>query len=214
MTLQSNVGDSMTYHLRRAHGHNGHDQDQIARGIKARLNQPIVLLGLMGSGKSRLGRMLARAMDVSFYDCDAELELSAGRSAREIFDQIGPEAYEQAENRILKRLISQDGISVIATGGGAAIAPDVIDQIFSDTVAIWIRADLELMLDRTSRGLPRPHLTGRDPRPVLQAMIDEYHPVYARAHVTVDTHDGPAADVLNQTLYALNAYLDKVPNKP
>lgn len=196
----------MTYQVRRTQGH---DQSQLARTIRAKLDRPVVILGLMGSGKSRLGRMLARAIDVAFYDCDAELEFSAGRSAREVYEQIGPAAFEQAENRILQRLITQKSPAVIATGGGAAIPPALFDQVLKDAVAVWVRADLDLMVMRVERGLPRPQLIGREARPILQTMIDQYHPVFARAPVVVDTHDGPAAEVMNQALSALGTYLDR-----
>ncbi len=197
-------------HIQNRPAGGGYDQHHMARSVRASLDRPVVLLGLMGSGKSRLGRMLARALDVTFYDCDAELEQSAGRRAHEIFEQIGAEAFEQAENRILQRLVSQNDMAVIATGGGVSMPPDLLETVFTKAVTIWVRADLDLMVARTTRGLPRPHLSGHDPRPILEGMMARYHPLYARADVIVDSHDGPAAEVLHQTLYALNARISKV----
>lgn len=183
--------------------------EHLAEAVRARLDQPLVLVGLMGAGKSRLGRMIAKAIGLPFYDCDEELAQSAGRSVAEIVDQIGEVAFHQAERRVLNRLMTQ-GTCVIATGGGAdlqsaALPGDLVGQ----AVTLWVKADLALMIDRTTRNTQqRPFLQGKDIPAVLTKLVNDLHPLYECANAVVESRDGPAAETLHQALVALADCLD------
>jgi shikimate kinase len=184
--------------------------DHLAAAIKARLDRPLVLVGLMGAGKSRLGRMLAKNLSMPFYDCDAELEQSAGRGIGEIIAQIGAQAFHQAEARVLKRLIDQ-GVAVIATGGGADIESAATPAKIGDAAyTLWVYASLEVMIDRTTRNPDqRPLLKGRPVEPVLKALVDGLYPAYTQADAQIESREGPASETLYQAMVALAQALDK-----
>lgn len=184
------------------------DYEQLAGNIRRRLDRPLVLVGMMGAGKSRLGRMLAKSLGLPFFDTDAEIEQSAGCSIPEIFERMGEANFRAAEVRVFQRLLDQNGIAVIASGGGAVMTPAVADLVFADTLSVWVRADLELMMARNRRWENRPLLANRDIRQAISELMDKRYPVYARAHVVVDSRAGPATDTLHQALFALSEHLD------
>lgn len=184
------------------------DTDQLISNIRDRLDRPIVLVGMMGVGKSKLGRMLAKALDLSFHDSDAEVEVSAGCSVSEIFDRYGEAAFAQAEAKIINRLIGQ-GVSVIATGGGSMMLENAADLIWARTLSLWVRADLDLMVDRTARRGKLPQLgSDQTRRAFLSELMTERYPVYGRASGVVNSHDGPATETLYQALRVLDSCLD------
>lgn len=184
--------------------------EHLAAAVRARLDRPLVLVGLMGAGKSRLGRMIAKAISIPFYDCDEELAQSAGRSVAEIVDQIGETAFHQAERRVLNRLMTQ-GICVIATGGGADLQSAALPQdLNGQGVTLWVKADLALMIDRTTRNTQqRPFLQGKDIPAVMTALVSELHPLYEQADAVVESRDGPAAETLYTAMLALADCLDR-----
>ena len=167
----------------------------------------LVLVGLMGAGKTCIGRNLARRLDLPFVDADAEIEAAAGCSIEDIFALYGESDFRDGERRVIGRLL--DGpIRVMATGGGAFMDPLTRRRIRERGISIWLRADLELLLSRVSRRNDRPLLKADDPRRVLERLIAERHPVYAEADIAVDSGREPPGRTLARLLDAIRAFLD------
>jgi shikimate kinase len=182
-----------------------YDEDIVA-DIRARLDKPVVLVGLMGTGKTRLGRMLATTLDLPFTDSDDEIEKAAGMSVAEIFDRFGEPYFRDGERRVVKRLLD-DGVKIIATGGGAVMTHETADLIREKSISLWIRADLSVMLERTARNDRRPLLRNGDPEKILQELVELRYPVYGRADIAIDSHSGPVESILSQTLEKLDKFL-------
>ncbi len=166
------------------------------------LNKPIVLVGLMGAGKSTVGKRLAGALDVDFVDSDNEIAEAAGCSISEIFETYGETMFRDLEKRVLTRLLS-GGACVIATGGGAFMNEEIREQVKERTLSIWLRADLEVLVERVSRRDTRPLLKTGDKREILQRLMDERYPVYAQADITIDSNSGPHDTVVSDILKIL-----------
>lgn len=146
----------------------------------------IVLVGLMGAGKSRVGRELGRLMGVPFVDADHEIEKSAGMTIQDIFAQFGEAEFRKGEMRVMKRLLQGPPI-VLASGGGAFIQPAVRDIIKKHAVSVWLKADLDTLVERTRRTSHRPLLQGVDRAQKLRELMDARYPVYAEADITLVT---------------------------
>jgi shikimate kinase len=164
----------------------------------------IVLVGLMGAGKTKIGRRLAARLNLPFFDSDNEIESAAGESIEEIFRNRGEPVFRDGERRVIARLLTRP-VHVLATGGGAFMDPATRAEIARRGVSVWLRADLEVLLARVSRRSNRPLLQARDPRAVLAELIDRRHPVYAEADLTVDSGDGAAEATAARTIAALAA---------
>ncbi|MCH8155094.1 MAG: shikimate kinase [Proteobacteria bacterium] len=148
----------------------------------------IVLVGLMGAGKSCIGRRLAAQLALDFVDADAEIERAAGCSIEEIFERHGETAFRDGERRVIARLLNQP-IHVLATGGGSFMDPRTRSEIRGRAITVWLRADLELLLKRTGRRSNRPLLKRGNPREILEKLIAERYSVYGQADVIVDSSD-------------------------
>jgi shikimate kinase len=146
----------------------------------------IVLVGLMGAGKSCVGRRLAESLGLPFVDSDEEIEKAAGFGVTDIFDVYGEPAFRDCERSVIARLLN-GGPSIIATGGGAFMDPETRETIKATSTSIWLRADPEVLYQRTKRSRTRPLLTTEDPRAKLIALAELRYPVYAEADITVDT---------------------------
>ena len=146
----------------------------------------IVLVGLMGVGKSSVGRKLAKKLDLPFIDADDEIEKAAGCSISEIFRLYGEPAFRDGERRVIARILSS-GPGVLATGGGAFMDADTRAEIAERGVSIWLRADVEVLYERTRRRDVRPLLQTGDPRATLSRLAGERYPIYAQAELTIDT---------------------------
>lgn len=146
----------------------------------------IVLIGLMGAGKSSVGRRLARRLGRHFVDADEEIVKAAGCSISDIFEIYGEGAFRDVERRVIARVL-RDGPCVLATGGGAFMDPETRARIRDSAVVVWLRADLEVLLERTGRRDTRPLLRTGDPRQVLESLMRQRHPVYAEADIAVDS---------------------------
>ena len=146
----------------------------------------VVLIGLMGAGKSSVGRRLAKTLELPFVDADEEVARAAGCSIEDIFRLYGESAFRDGEEKVIARLLEQ-GSQVLATGGGAFMNPRTRERIRGSAVSVWLRADLDLLVRRTSRRGGRPLLAHGDPRATLQRLMTERYPVYAEADLTVDT---------------------------
>ena len=152
--------------------------------------QPIVLVGLMGAGKSTVGRRLATRLNLPFVDADTEIEAAAGMSISDIFSQFGEPYFRDGERRVIQRLI--DGrAKVIATGGGAFVNDATRQLILSDTLAIWLDAPVDVLAERVRRRDSRPLLRGRDPVAVLRDLAAVRNPLYALAHLRIASANAP-----------------------
>lgn len=169
-------------------------------------SRSIVLVGLMGAGKSNIGRRLATRLRLPFTDADAEIEAAAGETIEEIFARYGEAYFRAGERRVIARLL--DGpVHVLATGGGAFMDPQTRERIRARGISIWLRADIELLLARVARRDNRPLLKNGDPRAVLAALIEQRHPIYAEADIIVDSVDGPPELTLGHVLAGLKSFL-------
>ncbi|MFZ4065996.1 MAG: shikimate kinase [Phenylobacterium sp.] len=162
----------------------------------------ITLVGLMGSGKSSVGKRLAQALDLPFRDADDEVETAAGRSIPEIFDQLGEPAFRDGERRVIARLLEGPPI-ILATGGGAFMNAETRELIKTRSVSVWLKADLPILAKRVARKENRPLLTGKDPMAVLTEQAAVRYPAYAQADITVETGDTSHQVSVDQVVRAL-----------
>lgn len=165
----------------------------------------IVLVGLMGAGKTTVGRRLANRFGVPFVDADAEVEAAAGMTIPEIFAQHGEPHFREGERKVIARLLQENG-GVLATGGGAFMDPDTRAQIKRDGVSVWLRAEVALLLKRVGRRNNRPLLKQGDPAEIMTRLRDERYPVYAEADITVDSTDVPHEEIVDAIIAALQRY--------
>jgi shikimate kinase len=164
--------------------------------------QPIVLVGLMGAGKSTVGRRLAARLGLPFVDADVEIEHAAGMSIADIFDRFGEPYFRDGERRVIARLI--DGKpKVIATGGGAFVNEETRALILSDALAVWLDAPVEVLAERVRRRDTRPLLRGRDPVQVLRDLAATRNPHYALAPIRVASANAPHDTTVRAILEAL-----------
>jgi shikimate kinase len=162
----------------------------------------IVLVGLMGAGKTKIGRRLAARLNLPFYDSDSEIEAVAGETIEEIFRNRGEAVFRNGERRVIARLLGQP-THVLATGGGAFMDPLTRQAIARCGVSVWLRADLDVLAARVARRSNRPLLQASDPRSVLAELIERRHPVYGEADVTIDSGDGPPELTTTRVIAAL-----------
>ena len=167
----------------------------------------VVLVGLMGVGKTTVGRRLARALDLPFKDADTEIELAAGRSVSDIFAERGEAEFRAGERRVIARLLRGPPL-VLATGGGAFMDPTSRALIRQRAVSVWLRADLDVLVRRVARRQTRPLLKDRDPREVLERLMRERDPIYAEADLTVETAERPHDAAVAAILAALGRSAD------
>ena len=172
--------------------------------LKAAAARPVTLVGLMGAGKTTVGRRLAARLHLPFVDADAEIELASGLSVAEIFERFGEAHFRDGERRVIARLI--DGVpKVIATGGGAFIQADTRALILERTLAVWLDADIATLVERVRRRNTRPLLKDRDPGAVLSELAAVRNPIYAEAHVRIASKDMPHGDTVEAIIAALVA---------
>ncbi len=150
----------------------------------------VVLVGLMGAGKTKIGRRLAQRLNLPFFDSDQEIEEAAGETIEEIFRNRGETAFRDGERRVIARLLAQP-THVLATGGGAFMDPATRRLVGRRGVSVWLRADLDTLMARVSRRSNRPLLKERDPRAVMEELIERRYPIYAEADLAIDSSDGP-----------------------
>lgn len=155
------------------------------------LIRPIALVGLMGVGKTTIGRRLANRMDRDFFDADHEVEEAAGRSVAEIFNDFGEEAFRDGERKVIARLMESPKPIILALGGGAFVDLQTRALLKERAVTVWLQADLDTLVDRVARKPgKRPLLNTEDPRAVLERLSAERGPVYAEADLTVESDTG------------------------
>jgi len=167
-----------------------------------KLTRTVALVGMMGAGKSSIGRRLATRLNVPFKDADTEIESAAGCSISEIFERYGEPAFRDGERKVIARLLGEPP-HVMATGGGAFIDPDTRARMKAGAVTIWLRAPIDVLLARTGRRDSRPLLKNGDPRETLARLLAERGPTYAEADYTLDSEDGPHAQSVDRIVTLL-----------
>jgi shikimate kinase len=165
----------------------------------------IALVGLMGVGKSTVGRRLARRLGLAFADGDEEIESAAGMTVSEIFASMGEGEFRAGEARVMRRLLEGPRL-VLATGGGAMLNLETRALMKSHAVTVWMRADLEVIAQRVQRRDTRPLLRGKDPLETLRTLAEARYPVYGEADLTVDVAGGAHAQAVDAIVEALEAY--------
>jgi shikimate kinase len=173
-----------------------------------RLDRPVVLVGLMGVGKSTVGRRLARRLGLPFVDSDAEIEDAAGFPAAEVFERFGERDFRDGERRLVARLV-EGKIRVIATGGGAYVDPSTRSLLNERAITVWLDAPVDILAERTSRRDTRAQLRNGDPKAVLERLSEERRPSYAEAHIHVRSGDGAHKDVVEAIIAALEDYVGR-----
>jgi shikimate kinase len=171
-------------------------------------HRPIVLIGMMGAGKTTVGRRLAAKLGRRFIDSDEEVEKAAGMTIDEIFQAHGEADFRAGEVKVIARLIKDHHI-VLGTGGGAFMNPETRALVKSAAVSVWIKADFDLLFQRVSRRSNRPLLKTANPRETLQKLIDARYPTYAEADVTIVSRDVPQDQVASEVIDALIAHLQQ-----
>ena len=174
--------------------------------IAARITRPVVLVGLMGDGKSTDGRKLAHLLGRDFIDADDAIVEAAQRSIPEIFETFGEAHFRDGERRVIARLIDE-GHGVIATGGGAFVDPSTRATVLEKGIAVWIDCDVDTLVERTSRRATRPLLKQGNPHEILTRLARERAPFYAEAPIRVVSESGPHADTARAILKAIDAWL-------
>ncbi len=171
--------------------------------ISAALGQrSIVLVGMMGAGKSTIGRRLSARLGLPFRDADAEIEAAAGMSIPDIFETRGEADFRDGEVRVIARLL-EGGPAVIATGGGAVMRQETRDRIREKAVSIWLKADPDIIMRRVRRRSDRPLLQTADPEATVERLIREREPIYSQADLTVWSRDVPHEKIVDECLEAL-----------
>ncbi len=167
----------------------------------------IALVGLMGAGKSAIGKRLALRLGLPFVDADDEIERAAGCSIAEIFEKYGEAEFRAGERRVICRLL-EEAPHVLSTGGGAYMDPDTRALMRNKALTVWLRADLDVLFERVKKRGHRPLLRQGDPREVLQRLMEQRYPIYAEADVTVESTAQPADRTTDHVVEALRTYLE------
>ena len=177
-------------------------QERLLAIRKALGPRSVVLIGLMGAGKTAVGRRLANQLDLPFIDADGEIEVAAGASISEIFAEHGEAYFRQGERKVIARLL-ENGPQVLATGGGAYMNPDTRVNIKSHGLSVWLKADIKVLMKRVGRRDNRPLLAAGDPEKVMKRLMEERYPIYAEADVTVESRDVPHDVIVGAVIDAL-----------
>ena len=184
------------------------DGESVSRSIEKLKSclefRSLVLIGLMGAGKSSIGKRLANALNVPFTDADTEIEKAAGKSINEIFEEDGEVFFRDGEYRVISRLLREPG-QVLATGGGAFMKAETREEITKAGISVWLKADLDLLMSRVSRRDTRPLLRRENPAGIMAKLIEDRYPVYAQADITVVSRDAPHEEIVNEIIEAVAA---------
>jgi len=173
-----------------------------------KLSKPIVLVGLMGAGKTYIGTRLAAKLGLPFMDADTEIERAAGCSVADIFELYGESEFRKGERRVIARLL-KDPVHVLATGGGAFMDSATRKEVRDCAISVWLRADLNLLVCRTGRRADRPLLEKGNRREILEQLIEERHPIYAEADLVIES----ARELPDLTVDRLIGALEKFTGK-
>jgi shikimate kinase len=179
----------------------------LARSVRRALEKrSIILVGMMGSGKSSIGRRLAAALDLPFVDADAEIEEAAGMAIDDMFAVHGESYFREGEERVIRRIL-QSGPQVLSTGGGAVASPRTRAAIAESGISLWLDAPVALLLQRVLRRDNRPLLKTDDPRAVLERLLAQRRGFYEEADLKIESRDAPHEAVVDEILGLLSSYL-------
>lgn len=170
------------------------------------LPRTLVLVGLMGAGKTAVGKRVAARLGLSFIDADHEIEAAAGCTIPDIFERYGEPAFRDLERRVIARLM-HDPVQVLSTGGGAFMDPQTRAVVAERGLSVWLKAELSVLAARTAKRSNRPLLRQGDPKAVLEGLMERRHPIYALADMTVESRDGPVEETVDRVLAAIDAHL-------
>jgi shikimate kinase len=168
-----------------------------------KLDKTVVLVGMMGAGKTSVGRRLAGMLGVPFRDADVEIETAAGCTINEIFERFGEPAFRSGERKVIARLLT-DSPHVLAAGGGAFVDEETRQRIKQQAVSVWLRAPLDLLIQRVLRKDTRPLLRNSDSRATLERLLREREPIYAQADIVIESDEGPHDVVVKRIIGALD----------
>src|SRR5215469_8006097 len=185
-------------------------EDDIVTALGKRL---IVLVGMMGAGKSTIGRRLAARLNLAFVDADTEIETAAGMTIPEIFEAHGEPHFRDGEARVIARLLDK-GPAVLATGGGSFMREETRRRIGEKAVSIWLKADSEVIMRRVKRRADRPLLHTADPAATVNRLLREREPVYGRADITIASREVPHDKIVDEVIDALRARLVGISVEP
>ncbi|MBO9517257.1 MAG: shikimate kinase [Porphyrobacter sp.] len=180
--------------------------DTEIKSLAARVDRPLVLVGMMAVGKSTVGRKIAQLLDLPFADADDEIERAAQMSVSEIFEKFGEDHFRDGERRVIARLLER-GPSVLATGGGAFVQADTRALILERGVAIWLDSEVDTLIERVGRKDNRPLLRGGDRKEILARLKVEREPAYAQAPIKIMSDAGPHNETVNRILQGISEWL-------
>ena len=186
------------------------DSGHIERVLARLGSRCVVLVGMMGAGKTSIGRRLANVLHLPFLDADVEIEKAANLTIPEIFAQYGEAQFREGERRVLARLLST-GPAVIATGGGAFMCEETRERCRKDGVTVWLKAEHSVLMDRVRKKGGRPLLEQPEPEKVMRRLLAEREPIYATADLVLPSRDGPQYALVGELVAALDAHLAKEP---
>ena len=177
--------------------------------LSKRLDRPIVLVGLMGVGKSTVGRRLAKRLGLPFVDSDAAIEDAAGLSAAEVFERYGEQDFRDGERRLVARLVEEGDVRIISTGGGAYVDPRTRELLNGRAITVWLDAPVEILDERTGRRNTRAELRNGDRKATLERLANDWRELYAQAHIHVKSGTGAHKEVVDAIVRALDKHLRK-----
>jgi len=189
-----------------AHSANATPEDHAAL-LAALGRRSVVFVGLMGAGKTAIGRKVAGSLGLPFVDSDHEIESVSRMTIPELFERYGEGEFRGLEQRVIHRLVSENGPQVLSTGGGAFMNAQTREAVRAHGVSVWLKADLDLLMERVSKKQNRPLLKNDDPRGVLARLMDERYPVYGLADITVPTRDERKEVIAAEAIDALSRHL-------
>ncbi len=178
--------------------------------LRLRIDRPIALVGLMGAGKTTVGRRLAAALQLPFVDADSEIEKAAGLSVQEIFARHGEPEFRRGERSVIARLLNE-APHVLATGGGAFIDPATRALVKEKAVSVWLKAPLDVLMRRVEKRENRPLLQNGDPEEVMRKLMDVRYPIYAEADIIIESNHQPHASSVTAVLAALAQRFEPLP---
>ncbi len=172
------------------------------------LPKTLIMVGMMGAGKTAIGRRVAARLGLPFIDADDEIVKAAGCSIEDIFNRHGETAFRDGERRVIARLLTEP-VHVLATGGGAFIDPETRARARENCLSVWLRVEKDVLWQRVQRRDNRPLLKTEAPYETLSRLVDERYPIYAEADTVVDSVDGPPDDTVNSVLAVVKRFLEQ-----